>query len=141
GKGGSGCTRAAARTRRAAVSRPVDAATRGGGRDTITAGAFRLADADEAEGEESATLVSRTAEQAGMTGERMRTAADRLRGRGPMPAPSRRRRGIKIAAIALVALLVVGGAILGVRSIYFLGTNAQGEVALYRGLPYQLPLG
>jgi len=25
--------------------------------------------------------------------------------------------------------------------VYFLGTNAQGEVALYRGLPYELPLG
>src|SRR5262249_32589838 len=70
-----------------------------------------------------------------------RAAADKLRGRGPMPAPSRRRRGIKIAAVALIALLVVGGAILGVRSIYFLGTDGDGQVALYRGLPYELPLG
>src|SRR5262245_53866808 len=125
---------------RAAVKELVDAANRGGGRDNITAVAFRVAEGGEAE-EEGATLIARTAEQAGMTGERMRAPADKLRGRGPMPAPSRRRRAIKIAAIAAIALLVVGGAILGVRSIYFLGTNDQGQVALYRGLPYQLPLG
>ena len=46
---------------------------------------------DAKEGEESATLISRTAEQAGLTGERMRAAGDRLRGQGPMPAPPRRR--------------------------------------------------
>jgi protein phosphatase len=126
---------------RSAVSRLVDAANRGGGRDNITAVAFRLADAGAKEGEESATLISRTAEQAGMTGDRMRAAGDRLRGRGPMPAPPRRRRGIKIAAAVLAAVVVVGGALLVVRSIYFLGTDGREDVALYRGLPYQLPLG
>jgi serine/threonine protein phosphatase PrpC len=128
------------KTLRSAVNKLVEAANRGGGRDNITAVAFRLAEEGEAE-DEGATLISRTAEQAGMTGERMRAAADRLRGRGPMPAPSRRRRGIRIAAIALIALLVVGGALLAARSIYFLGTDGQGQVALYRGLPYELPLG
>jgi protein phosphatase len=123
------------------VNRLVDAANRGGGRDNITAVAFRLAETEEAEGEESATLISRTAEQAGLTGERMRTAADRLRGRGPMPAPRRRRRGIKIAAAVIGAVVILGGAFLLARSVYFLGTNDQGNVALYRGLPYELPLG
>jgi protein phosphatase len=71
----------------------------------------------------------------------MRTAADRLRGRGPMPAPRRRRRGIKIAAAVIGAVVILGGAFLLARSVYFLGTNDQGNVALYRGLPYELPLG
>src|SRR5262249_52061929 len=70
-----------------------------------------------------------------------RTAADGLRGRGPMPAPSRRRRGIKIAAAVIAAVVILGGAFLLARSVYFLGTNDQGDVALYRGLPYELPLG
>src|SRR5206468_993797 len=52
------------RSLRTAVNKLVEAANRGGGRDNITAVAFRLADADAKEGEESATLISRTAEQA-----------------------------------------------------------------------------
>jgi serine/threonine protein phosphatase PrpC len=126
---------------RSAVNRLVDAANRGGGRDNITAVAFRLADADAAQEDEGATLISRTAEQAGLTRERVRGATDKLRGRGAMPAPSRRRRGIRIAASVLAVVVVVGGAFLLGRSVYFLGTDAQGNVALYRGLPYQLPLG
>jgi PPM family protein phosphatase len=128
------------RSLRSAVNKLIDAANRGGGRDNITAVAFRLADADAAEAEEGATLISRTAEQAGLTGERVRAATDRLRGQGPMPAPSRRRRALKWAAGLLVIAAVVLGAVLFVRSIYFLGTDEQGNVALYRGLPYELPL-
>ena len=130
-----------AKSLRSAVSRLVDAANRGGGRDNITAVAFRVADTESEEGEESATLISRTAEQAGLTSGRVRAATDRLRGQGTMPTPSRRRRGIKIAAAVLAAAVLIGGAFLVVRSIYFLGTNDQGNVALFRGLPYELPLG
>jgi PPM family protein phosphatase len=126
---------------RSAVNRLVEAANRGGGRDNITAVAFRVADADAKEGEEGATLIARTAEQAGLTGERVRAATDRLRGRGPMPAPSRRRRALRWAALLGVIVLVGGGALLFARSIYFLGTDDRGDVAIYRGLPYQLPFG
>ena len=129
------------KTLRSAVNRLVDAANRGGGRDNITAVAFRVADADAKEGEEGATLIARTAEQAGLTGERVRAATDRLRGQGPMPARSRRRRALRWAALLGVIVLVVGGAVLFARSIYFLGTGDAGNVALYRGLPYQLPFG
>jgi serine/threonine protein phosphatase PrpC len=129
------------RSLRSAVNRLVDAANRGGGRDNITAVAFRLADADAKEGEESATLISRTAEQAGLTGERVRAATDRLRGQGPMPAPRRRRRILGWAVAILAAIVIIGGGLLFARSVYFLGTDSQGNVALYRGLPYQLPLG
>jgi serine/threonine protein phosphatase PrpC len=126
---------------RSAVNKLVDAANRRGGRDNITAVAFRLADADAVDAEEGATLISRTAEQAGLTGERVRAATDRLRGQGPMPAPSRRRRALKWAAVLVVVAGVVLAAVLFVRSIYFLGTDDQGNVAVYRGLPYELPLG
>ena len=129
------------RSLRSAVNRLVEAANRGGGRDNITAVAFRLADAEAKEAEEGATLISRTAESAGLTRERMRGATDRLRGQGPMPTPSRRRRALKWAAVLVVIAGVIVAAVLFVRSIYFLGTNDQGNVAVYRGLPYQLPLG
>jgi serine/threonine protein phosphatase PrpC len=131
-----------ARGLRSAVNRLVDAANRGGGRDNITAVAFRVAEAGAEEADEGATLMARTAEQAGLTGERVRAATDRLRGTGaPMPAPSRRRRAIRIAAVVAVLAVVVGGAFLIARSLYFLGANDDGNVALYRGLPYELPLG
>jgi protein phosphatase len=129
-----------AKSLRSAVNRLVDAANSRGGRDNITAVAFRLAEEGE-KAEEGATLISRTAEQAGLTGERMRAAADRLRGHGPMPAPSRRRRGIKIAAIVAAVLLVILGSVALTRQVYFLGTDGDGRVALYRGIPYELPLG
>jgi protein phosphatase len=130
-----------ARSLRSAVSKLIDAANQGGGRDNITAVAFRVADAAVREGDDSPTLMSRTAEQAGMTGERMRAATDRLRGHGPMPATSRRRRILAIALPLLALVVIVGGALLLARSIYFLGTDQDGNVALYRGVPYELPLG
>src|SRR5688572_6992201 len=128
------------KTLRSAVNKLVDEANQGGGRDNITAVAFRLAEEGE-EPEEGATLISRTAEQAGLTGERMRQAADRLRGQGPMPLPHRRRRGLKVAAVIAAVAAVLVGATLLARQVYFLGTDEDGRVALYRGLPYELPLG
>src|SRR5215207_8966737 len=130
-----------ARSLRSAVSKLIDAANRGGGRDNITAVAFRVAAADAQEEEEGATLIARTAEQAGLTGERVRAATDRLRGQGPMPAPPRRRRILGWVVAALAALVIVGGGFLVARSVYVLGTDQDGNVALYRGLPYRLPLG
>jgi protein phosphatase len=58
-----------------------------------------------------------------------------------MPAPSRRRRLIGIGLALLAAAVLIGGGLLLARSVYFLGTDDQGNVALYRGLPYELPLG
>ena len=37
--------------------------------------------------------------------------------------------------------LVGGGGYIATRQLYFLGTNGQGTVVLYRGLPYVLPFG
>ncbi|HEX8075353.1 MAG TPA: Stp1/IreP family PP2C-type Ser/Thr phosphatase [Thermoleophilaceae bacterium] len=62
--------------------------------------------------------------------------------RGARPAmPIRRRRGVVgfLALIVAAALLV--GIYVGSRQFYFLGTDGRGVVALYRGLPYDLPLG
>ncbi len=128
------------RSLRSAVNKLIDEANQGGGRDNITAVAFRLAE-EGSEPEEGATLIARTAEQAGMTGERMRQAADRLRGQGPMPLPHRRRRRLKIAAIVAAIAAILAGSVLLARQVYFLGTDENGRVALYRGLPYELPLG
>jgi protein phosphatase len=58
-----------------------------------------------------------------------------------MPATRRRRRVLGWVVAAVAAIVIVGGGFLAIRSIYFLGTDQNGDVALYRGLPYDLPLG
>jgi protein phosphatase len=46
-----------------------------------------------------------------------------------------------LAALAIVLFLLGGGGYLATRQLYFIGTNSQGIVTIYRGLPYDLPLG
>ncbi|HET9718696.1 MAG TPA: Stp1/IreP family PP2C-type Ser/Thr phosphatase [Solirubrobacteraceae bacterium] len=46
-----------------------------------------------------------------------------------------------LVALAAVLFLVGGGGYLASRQLYFLGTNSQGIVTVYRGFPYVLPLG
>ncbi len=61
------------------------------------------------------------------------------------PTSARRRRFSKPAAVALTVLvvlcLVLAGGYLASRQLYFIGTNAQGVITIYRGLPYDLPAG
>jgi protein phosphatase len=44
-------------------------------------------------------------------------------------------------AVIVVLALVGGGGYLATRQLFFIGTNAQGVVTVYRGLPYDLPAG
>jgi protein phosphatase len=61
----------------------------------------------------------------------------------PRPAGRPRGRWFARTIAATVLLIVVLGAALYVveRNVYFVGTNDDGLVTLYRGLPYDLPLG
>src|SRR4029079_2632854 len=135
------------KTLKTAVSKLISAANDAGGRDNITALAFRLADEDS-EDVDGATLIASTAEQAGLTADRVRAAARRMRPGGDPAGPppgatpdSTRRIWIKRGAIAAAVLAVLLRAFVAVRSVYFLGTDSGGRVSLYRGLPYDLPLG
>jgi len=140
---------AAASSMREAVRQLVDEANRAGGRDNITALAFRLEDAaapmHDAAGD--ATLVGAAAEEAGVsaTEVRRRAAAAAARGRREQLAARRQHRGLrtaaKILAVAVVLAAVAFGAWYGNRQAWFLGTDDAGRVALYRGLPYELPFG
>jgi serine/threonine protein phosphatase PrpC len=64
------------------------------------------------------------------------------------PAPGRRRGPRRFAkplaallAAVIVLFLVGGGGYLATRQLFFVGTNPQGIVTIYRGLPYDLPFG
>jgi len=68
------------------------------------------------------------------------------RRRPPGAAPKRRRRfGLRtvVKSLVLLALLAAVGTGLYAlsRQVYFIGTNDAGLVTLYRGVPYELPLG
>ena len=135
-----------------AVDRLVGEANDAGGRDNITVVAFRVDEAEVPAGRrEDLTLVGPAAEEAGLTAAGVEAAAAEQRGatreraRARPAAPVRReRRWPRRMVTALVALLVTIGlaavAVWGVRQIYFLGADSGGRLALYRGLPYDLPL-
>lgn len=61
----------------------------------------------------------------------------------PRPAPRRRGRWLPRTIIAglLILAIAIGATFVVSRSVYFVGTNDDGLVTLYRGLPYDLPLG
>jgi PPM family protein phosphatase len=60
----------------------------------------------------------------------------------PRRATRRGRLYAKAAAVTVVLLLIVGGGLYVVtKNVWFLGTNDEGVITLYRGLPYELPLG
>jgi serine/threonine protein phosphatase PrpC len=141
------------------VEKLITEANEAGGRDNITIVAFRLDDDEapvgapptEPPGGEGATLIGPSAEDAGLTGEavRERVEAERVALGGaaakrPSGAPekrSRRRQALRVLVPALILAVVIAGAVYGIRQVYFLGSDSAGRVALYRGLPYELPLG
>ena len=63
----------------------------------------------------------------------------------PAPARRRRRRGRRVVLGSLLALVllaaVLGGLYALSRQVYFVGTNDGGLVTVYKGVPYELPLG
>jgi protein phosphatase len=137
----------------------VDAANAAGGRDNITVVLVRLEEvalAGAVTGEQPTQVGMRTAAVASAvaTVERPRTEARRL---APLPGSPdgppadgavassprerRSRRAWTLAIIAAVLLVpVVLGGFAAINAVYFVGTE-DGYVAIFRGLPYDLPLG
>jgi serine/threonine protein phosphatase PrpC len=125
-----------------AVDRLVREANEAGGRDNITAVAFRLDEAEVGAAVEGATLIGPSAADEGLSAERIRAAAEARERRAAQPPRRRRlRTAAKVLAAALVVAAIGVGAWLGMRQVYFLGTDDGGRLTLYRGLPYDLPLG
>jgi len=139
---------AGATSMEAAVRALVDEANRAGGRDNITALAFRLEDAAAPRRQvEQPTLLGPAAEEAGLTATevRRRAAAAAARERreqlATKPPHRRLRRALTTLGVLVLLAALAFGAWYGNRQVWFLGTDTAGRVALYRGLPYELPLG
>jgi PPM family protein phosphatase len=138
----------------------INEANAAGGRDNITVVLFRLEEAAGGLAEEQPTAIALGAASVSGTTDDVPVApapeppappprAPRLartQGR-PEPEPRRRRgdRFIKpvsaLIAVVVVVFLVGGGGYLATRQLFFIGTNSQGIVTIYRGLPYDLPFG
>jgi PPM family protein phosphatase len=154
----------------AAAETLVRAANQSGGKDNITVVLFRLGDrgAEPAEDQDApgreetiaggVTVDEVRAEEERRERERSRAAATAAppseaaappRTTAPprprAPAAPRRRFRLRAAAKMVAGLLVVGAVVAGLyalsRQVYFVATNEAGLVTIYRGLPYELPLG
>jgi PPM family protein phosphatase len=146
-----------------AVDALVAEANEMGGRDNITVVAFRVGDEDGASADgptaDETVIGLRPAEPEPGTGEQPVVAASAEppvvpasaeppapEPQGPRaPKPRRRRRAVRRTLVTLVVLGVLAGAAIGgviaIRNVYFVSQNEQGLVTLYRGVPYELPLG
>jgi serine/threonine protein phosphatase PrpC len=150
-----------AATLKEAGARLIRAANEAGGRDNITVVLFRLEEVGGAVALDDATIAGgpavsppprdSTSGAAVVSPPRGPSAPSRVplaRTQGsPRPAvtPRRGRRYAKplaaLIAVLAVLFLVGGGGYLATRQLYFVSTNSQGIVTIYRGLPYDLPAG
>jgi protein phosphatase len=139
----------------AAARALIRSANQSGGRDNITVVLFRVADDDAEQALPDTTeetihrgLTVDDVEAAVAEQERAGAVVDsrsRPTQRRPAAArPARRSRGRRLLTglgVLVVAGVVVAGAVLAARQVYFVGTDDGGLVTVYRGLPYELPLG
>ncbi|MFL5854606.1 MAG: Stp1/IreP family PP2C-type Ser/Thr phosphatase [Solirubrobacteraceae bacterium] len=147
---------------RAAGHALIDAANAAGGRDNITVILFRVEEAGGGATADQATMVGEAAPKASEVHEALaseepattatatatRTEVEQKQRapKRPLPpasAPHKRRRRLPFAIVAVVAVVAVLGvaAWLATRAVFFVGTDSSGVVTIYRGLPYELPLG
>lgn len=150
----------AAPTLNEAAQRLIGAANEAGGRDNITVVLFRVTRA----GREDASLDQPTVittpvaaprpapTRAQISPRPVRRA--RVQGFKPQlpagfvqPAEHERHFGLlgktvaAFTALAVVLSLIAAGGYLASRQLFFLGTDSQGTVVVYRGFPYVLPFG
>lgn len=130
----------------------IKAANDAGGRDNITVVLFRLEDVGGQDTSASDTEQHTVAGEAAPRTDEVRAAVaasessipPRRTPRPPRPAPATRtRRRWAAPAIVLIVIVVplLGGAYLASQAVYFLGVTGDGSVAVFRGMPYELPFG
>jgi protein phosphatase len=143
----------------------VNEANAGGGKDNITVVLFKLADEASLGQAESDTLTgtdvlpAQPAPPADPGGDTAVIARPEARGqrpeaaarevptpetRHPTPPPTKRGRShwpLAAAVVLIILIAAVGGLYAASRELYFVGTDNAGLVTLYRGVPYELPLG
>jgi protein phosphatase len=116
----------------AATRELVEEANRAGGRDNITVILFQVEDpAKPISRREGPTLLYR--------GRGRPRASDAARGERGRRRTGRVLAGA-VAGLLVIALLLTAGYV-ATRQAWFLGTDEAGRVALYQGVPWELPFG
>jgi protein phosphatase len=142
-----------------AADRLITEANAAGGRDNITVVLFRVEDAGDVELDQPTTIAPAVAAPSAASTNAPASSPRpvrlaRLQGMRPhMPAgfvqPAKKERhfgllGKTVAAttaVTFVLFLIGAGGYIASRQLYFLGTNGQGTVVVYRGFPYVAPFG
>lgn len=138
----------------------IAAANEAGGKDNITVVLARLEEVPTgADGDGQTTTSAHALSDGPDTGVSMlagtTSTSTAVRRRQPRSAGSpatvaasagtRRRRGMRRLRVPLALLAVLGaivaGAYLASQSVFFIGTNGQGMVTVFRGVPFELPAG
>jgi serine/threonine protein phosphatase PrpC len=141
----------------------IAAANEAGGRDNITVILFRLEEVDGGATTEAGVTAEYATSEGDARGEPLQGVAqpdahsttavaepeappEPPRRTAPLPEAPRRRRRRRIpgALIAVVIALAIASAALWTasRAVYFVGVDSSNDVVtIYRGLPYELPLG
>jgi protein phosphatase len=125
-----------------AAERLIDEANRAGGEDNITVVLFEFANL-----EDTVELPAPVYAPGG-------DDEDTLTGLDPLPAltteqaaparrPRRRRRLWRVVVPVVVVLLVAlaAGAVFGLSRAHFVGAQGNGHLAVYQGVPWNLPFG
>jgi serine/threonine protein phosphatase PrpC len=126
---------------RVAAQQLIDEANAAGGRDNITVVLSRIEDAGALGDGAQPTEVRPAAVDQEPAPTAAAVAADVAPTEGRRPLRRRAKIVAALAATLIVLGLVIGGGYLATRQLYFIGTNAEGIVTIYRGLPYDLPAG
>jgi serine/threonine protein phosphatase PrpC len=150
----------------AAAQRLIDEANAAGGRDNITVVLFRAEQGDPASSVDEPTSAYQVSFDDPVR-DYVAPVALPVTPRPSLRAPLARRQGWKprmpkgmtqpaaqqrhfgrlgkavagTVALLAVVFIIGGGGYLATRQLYFLGTNGQGTIVVYRGLPYVLPGG
>jgi protein phosphatase len=136
----------------------IDAANEAGGRDNITAVLFRVEEVGDGDADQP-TMIAPPAPSTTPSPAAPAVAPPPENGSTARRAPLARRQGLTrpaerprrnaryakpvaaVVAICVVLFLIGAGGYLATRQLYFVGTNPQGVVTIFRGLPYDLPAG
>jgi len=138
--------------------RLIAAANDAGGRDNITVILFRLEDVGGTGTADDRTMIGESAPTTAEVRAAVEAAPPPARAptqregdavpREPRPPraaarPKRRRvRGVGAAIIAAIVLVpVIGGGYIASQAVYFIGVASDGSVAVFQGLPWDLPFG
>jgi serine/threonine protein phosphatase PrpC len=143
-----------------AADQLIEEANAAGGRDNITVVLFRMEQVGSDSTADEATIVGAPSARGPAEPEPPKDRGPAValapraipaspsrapaRQQDPAAEPARRRLTKPVAAliaVVIVLFLIGGGGYLASRQLYFVGTNNQGLVTIYRGLPYDLPAG